>query len=105
MSQFEELYLAFGSFVIIAGVVMIVSYSLTNPWWRSHLGRMMITYAAAEVLSGILLMTTVVWHFSPHWFRAAWFALQFIVGCTFWYQTVTIIQLHRARMRLKGSVE
>lgn len=97
MTDFEIMYLVFGSFVTSAGVIMITTYSLTNPWWRGHLGRMMVTYAAAEVLMSVLLLVTVVGHVTPEWFRAVWFGLQTIVGCTFWFQTVTIIRLHRRR--------
>lgn len=99
MISFEILYLIFGTFVISAGVIMIAVYSLTNPWWRTHLGRMMITYAAAEILMSALLVSTVVWHFSPYWFRAVWFVLQVVVGCTFWFQTITIIRLRRRRLQ------
>lgn len=97
MHTFEVLYLIFGSFITLSGVMMIVTYSLTNPWWRTHLGRMMITYAAAEVIMSTLLLSAVVWNFSPAWFRAAWFVLQVVVGGTFCFQTVTIIKLHRQR--------
>lgn len=97
MHTFEWLYLGFGSFLTLAGVTMIVTYSLTNPWWRTHIGRMMITYAAAEVIMSTLLLSAVVWHFNPEWFRAAWFALQLVVGSTFVFQTVMIIKLHRRR--------
>lgn len=100
MSSFETLYLIFGSFIISAGLIMVTTYTLTNPWWRTHLGRMMVTYAVAEILMSGLLMMTIVGHFAPHWFRAAWFTLQTIVGATFWFQTVTIIRLHR-RTRAK----
>lgn len=95
--SFETLYLIFGSFVITAGLIMVTVYSLTNPWWKTHLGRMLIAYAAAEILMSVLLMTTVVWHFSPHWFRGLWFALQTVVGCTFWFQTLTIVRLRKQR--------
>lgn len=99
MVKFEVLYLIFGSFITSAGVIMVITYSLTNPWWRSHIGRMMITYAVAEILMSVLLLITVVGHVSPEWFRGVWFGLQVIVGCTFWFQTFTIIKLHRAKRR------
>lgn len=97
MSNFERLYLIFGSFIILSGVVMILTYSLTNPWWRNHVGRMLVTYAAAEILMSALLMSAVVWHVSPGWFRAVWFTLQVIVSGTFCFQTVLIVRLHRQR--------
>ncbi len=100
MNSFETTYTIFGSFVISAGVVMIITYSLTNPWWRGHIGRMLVTYAAAEVIMSALLVSAVVWHTSPHWFRAAWFTLQTVVGCTFWFQTATIVRLYRTRVDL-----
>ena len=94
MTHFQIEYLIFGSFVISAGVIMVLVYSLTNPWWRNHVGRMLVTYAVAEILMSTLLMVTIVWQWSPHWFRLAWFTLQVIVGCTFWFQTILIIRLH-----------
>lgn len=99
MSDFEIMYLIFGTFVVSAGVVMITTYSLTNPWWKTHIGRMMITYAAAEILMSVLLLATVVWHVSPHWFRGVWFGLQTVVGCTFWFQTFTIVRLRQNRIK------
>jgi hypothetical protein len=99
MHTFEWLYLAFGSFVVSAGLVMVTVYSFTQPWWKAHLGRMVIVYAAAEILMSLLLLTTVVFHFSPHWFRVLWFVLQVTVGCTFWFQTAVLLKLHRARRR------
>jgi hypothetical protein len=97
MHAFEWMYLGFGSFITLSGITMVVTYSVTNPWWRSHLGRMMITYAVAEILMSTLLMVSVVAHFSPLWFRGVWFALQVTVGVTFCFQTSTILRLHRAK--------
>lgn len=97
MSDFEILYMIFGSFVTAAGVIMIGTYSVSYPWWKDHLGRMMITYAAAEVFMSLILLVTVVGHVSPLWFRAVWFGLQTVVGGTFCFQTVTIIRLRRRR--------
>lgn len=97
MTWFEILYLCFGSFVTIAGVVMIGTYSATYPWWRSHVGRMMVTYAGAEVAMSLLLLFTVVGHVSPMWFRAVWFALQTAVGGAFCFQTVLLVRLYRQR--------
>lgn len=101
MSDFQIMYLCFGGFVVTAGLVMVVTYSLTNPWWTSHLGRMMIVYAVAEIAMSTLLLAAVVWQFSPHWFRLAWFFLQAVVGSTFWYQTAVIVRLSRER-RARG---
>lgn len=97
MTRFEVAYLCFGSFIISAGMAMVTTYSLTNPWWRTHLGRMMITYAVAEIGMSALLMSAVVWHVSPHWFRLVWFGLQAAVGGTFWFQTFTILRFYRQR--------
>lgn len=101
MSSFETAYLIFGSFIISAGLIMVITYSLTNPWWSAHLGRMMVTYALAEVLMSALLMAAVVGHVNPTWFRGVWFALQTVVGCTFWFQTLVIIKLHREKRRMR----
>lgn len=103
MTRFEVLYLIFGSYISSAGIIMVLSYSLTNPWWRSHVGRMLVTYAAAEVLMSVLLLVTVVGHVTPEWFRAVWFTLQVVVGSTFWFQTAMIIRLHRQRRAQKGA--
>jgi hypothetical protein len=102
MTKFEVMYLVFGTFITSAGVVMVLTYTLTNPWWKTHIGRMMITYAVAEILMSALLMATVVWHVSPEWFRGVWFVLQTVVGCTFWFQTYVIVRLHQQRTE-KGA--
>lgn len=99
MSAFQVEYSIFGSFVILSGLVMIIAYSLTNPWWRSHLGRMMITYAVAEIFMSTLLMITIDFQVAPVWFRGVWFALQSAVGFCLCYQTYTIISIHRALRR------
>lgn len=96
MTSFQITYLIFGSFVISAGLVMVTTYSLTNPWWRTHIGRMMIVYAMAEVIMSALLLAAIVWQIHPTWFRVAWFILQATVGCTFWFQTYVIIRIHRS---------
>lgn len=100
MHAFEIEYLVFGGFNITACLVMIVVYTVTTPWWRNMLGRMMVAYAAADMIMASLLMATVVGHFAPHWFRTAWFALQTVVGAIFWFQTAMIIKLHRERVSL-----
>lgn len=97
MSGFETAYLCFGSFVVGSGLAMITTYSLAYPWWRTHVGRMMITYAAAEVLMSLILLLAVVGHVSPAWFRLVWFGLQLVVGCTFTFQTGMILMLRRRR--------
>lgn len=97
MNSFEILYLCFGGFVCLAGATMIVVYTVAYPWWRDHLGRMMVTYAAAEVAMAAILLLAVVAHIGPHWFRVLWFILQAVVGGCFCYQTWTIIALQRAR--------
>lgn len=88
-------YLVFGSFVILSGLAMVISYSLTSPWWRSHLGRMMITYALAEIGMSTLLMVTVEFSVSPAWFRTVWFVLQTMVGTALTYQTYVIFKVAR----------
>jgi len=99
MNDFEIAYLIFGTFVIISGVTMIVTYTATNPWWKDHLGRMMIAYAATELAMSSLLLITVEFHTGPHWFRIAWFCLQTILGLCFCYQTRLIVNIHRQRRR------
>lgn len=95
MTSFQWEYLIFGSYVILSGVAMIVSYSLTNPWWRSHLGRMMITYALAEIGMSTILMITVELRVNPVWFRTVWFVLQTMVGTALTYQTYVIFKVAR----------
>ena len=106
MDAFQIEYLCFGGTLILAGLAMIVSYTASYPWWRDLLGRMMVTYAAAEVAMSTLLMITVVFRFGPDWFRPLWFALQTIITGCFVFQTWTIVKLRRARSRArKGGPE
>jgi len=96
VTSFEIAYLCFGSFVCLAGLTMIATYSATNPWWRTHIGRMLVTYAAAEIMMSFILLLAVVVHIGPHWFRGVWFVLQAIVGGCFVFQTIVILRLHKA---------
>lgn len=96
-SQFVLLYLCFTGFLVASGLIMIVTYSLNYPWWRSWLGRIVIIYASAEIGMSAILCLAVVWHANPAWFRGVWFALQAIVGGTFCAQTAVIVRLRRGR--------
>lgn len=101
MDGFRIVYLCFGSFVCLAGLSMILIYSLSYPWWRDTVGRMMVTYASAEILMSLILLLAVVAHMSPHWFRNLWLLLQAIVGACFVYQSWTILRLRRNRVSLR----
>lgn len=84
----------------MAGLTMITTYTATNPWWRTHIGRMMVIYASAEIGMSMILMLAVADHVGPRWFGPVWlpwFALQVIVGGCFVYQTIVIIRLYRLR--------
>ena len=99
MTEFSLLYLVFTAFLVTAGLTMITTYTLTYPWWRSGLGRMMVLYASAEITMSAILCLAVVFHVTPVWFRALWFTLQVAVGCTFCVQTAVIVRLYRRRRR------
>lgn len=99
MNEFEAMYLGFASFIVVSGLAMIVTYSLSYPWWRNGLGRLVVTYASAEILMSAILCCAVVFHVNPVWFRAVWFGLQAVVGTTFCVQTTLIVRLYRKRRR------
>ena len=96
-NDFILMYLCFSGYLITSGLAMIVTYSISYPWWRSWLGRNVIIYASAEIGMSAILCLAVVWHINPAWFRGVWFALQVTVGSTFCVQTATIIRLRRRR--------
>jgi hypothetical protein len=97
------MYEGFTTFVVVSGLTMIITYSLSYPWWRSGLGRMMITYASAEIAMSAILCSSIVFRYGPEWFRGLWFGLQAIVGLTFCAQTTAIIRLRRARGRAERT--
>lgn len=97
MDDFVVLYLCFTGFLITAGLTMIVTYSLSYPWWKDWLGRLVIIYASAEIAMSAILGSAVVFRINPTWFRAAWFALQLIIGLVFCAQTAAIVRLRRGR--------
>lgn len=97
MNDFVLLYLCFTGFLITSGLVMIVAYSLSYPWWRSWLGRLVIIYASAEIGMSAILCSAVVWHINPVWFRDLWLGLQAVVGLTFCAQTAIVVRLRRRR--------
>ncbi|QDN64457.1 hypothetical protein [Streptomyces sp. S1D4-14] len=96
-NSFITLYLCFTGYLVTSGLTMIVAYSLSYPWWRSGLGRVVVLYASAEILMSVILCLAVVWHINPAWFRALWFGLQAVVGTTFCVQTAVIVRLRRGR--------
>lgn len=95
----ELLYLYSGFFTSAAGLLMMITYSLTNPWWRTQVGRMLITYAVAETGMSFIFAMIIGFHINPTVFRYVWVGLQFTVGCTLWFQTGVIIQLYLSRRR------
>lgn len=98
-NQFILMYLCFTGFLVVSGLIMILTYSLSYPWWQSWLGRNVIVYASAEIGMSVILCLAVVWHVNPAWFRGIWFGLQATVGLTFCIQTATIVRLRRSRRR------
>lgn len=99
VNEFTLMYLCFTGYLVTAGLTMVVTYSLNYPWWRSGLGRLVVIYASAEIAMSVILCLAVVFRINPAWFRAAWFALQAVVGSTFCVQTAVIIRLRRNRLR------
>lgn len=95
----ELLYLISGSFTSAAAFFMIVIYSLTNPWWTNHVGRMLITYAVAEMGMSMIFALAIGFHINPVLFRYLWVGLQAVVGCVLWGQTWIIFTLWRRRRR------
>jgi hypothetical protein len=96
MDTMDQVYLASGSFTCLAAIVMLTVYSFTTNWWRTHLGRMMATYAVAETGMSAIFVAGVSFHINPYWFRWVWISLQVTVGLVLWYQTFTIFRLNRS---------
>lgn len=103
MSPVEITYAISGTFVCLAGLVMMTTYTLTNPWWRNHTGRMLITYAAAETGMSAIFAVLVIFRIDPVWFRWIWVSLQASVGVVLCYQTAMILRIHRRARRLSGT--
>lgn len=97
LSPFQVEYLVFGGALVLSGLLMIFTYSVSYPWWKDLVGRMMVAYAASEILMASMLAVTVVWQTGPGWFRPAWFTLQSLIAVCFLYQTRTIRRLKRER--------
>lgn len=95
----ELLYLISGSFTSAAAFFMILVYSLTNPWWTNHVGRMLITYAVAELGMSLIFALAIGFHVNPVLFRYLWVGLQAVVGGTLWLQTWMIFLLWRRKRK------
>lgn len=95
MKGIELTYAMSGSFTTLAGTVMIIAYSLSAPWWRSHTGRMLVSYAIAETGMSAIFAAATTFHINPVWFRVVWVGLQATVGVVLWYQTAMIIKFNR----------
>lgn len=95
----ELMYLFSGIFTSLAAFLMIVIYTLTNPWWTNHVGRMLITYAVAEMGMSLIFALAIGFHINPVVFRYLWVSLQFTVGCVLWVQTWMIFVLWQRKRR------
>lgn len=99
VDRYTEL-LVFASLPAANGFPLV--YGLLQPWWRSQVGRALLTKATG--LAIILNLTAAVYIFGDYWIRpyvrAAAFTLV-VVGI--WYQFLvfapTIWRGHRARVR------
>ena len=103
MNSTEIVYLASGGFTATAGSVMLIVYSLSTSWWRSHTGRMLVSYAVAETGMSAIFAAAVALHINPLWFRVVWVGLQVTVGLVLWYQTAMIVVLNRAEKEKEGE--
>lgn len=103
MNSLELTYLISGGFTATAGMVMLAVYSLSTSWWRSHTGRMLVTYAVAETGMSTIFALAVSLHINPVWFRVVWVGLQVTVGLALWYQTAMIVILNRSEKEKEGE--
>lgn len=103
MNSTEIVYLASGGFTATAGSVMLIVYSLSTKWWRSHTGRMLVSYAVAETGMSAIFAAAVALHINPVWFRVVWVGLQATVGLVLWYQTAMIVILNRTQEEKEGE--
>jgi hypothetical protein len=99
VTTIEIVYGISGAFVALAGIAMMVTYTLTNPWWNNHTGRMLMTYAVAETGMAAIFALAIMGHLNPIGFRWVWVTLQATVGVVLCYQTAMILRIHRRARR------
>jgi hypothetical protein len=102
--SFEIEYICFTAWVVLTAVGMVITYTVSYPWWRSLLGRLVVAYALADSAMATLLCVAVVTRTGPSWFRWAWFGLQAVLGTTFLVQALAIGRLREER-RAKERAE
>jgi hypothetical protein len=77
----------------IAGTVFCLSYGFTAPWWRSHLGRKLMTLAATFTL---LCMYVVVFYWNdesvPNALR--WLRAILVAGAGVGFAGITAVLWH-----------
>jgi hypothetical protein len=67
------------------------------PWWKSHIGRMMVTKAAA--IAGLMLIVIVLYlsDIDLEWVRSFRGIFAAVVGVMMFYQAVIVYRLQRVR--------
>lgn len=92
----------YGSVVCLTGCVLFVAvYTIMGwvtgriPWWRSRIGRMMVTKAIA--LSGLMAIVIAFYLFSidAEWIRTIRGIFASLVGVMMFYQSWLVYRLQR----------
>jgi hypothetical protein len=94
----------YGSLVCMTGCLLFLGvYSVMPfatgraPWWRSRIGRMMVTKALA--ITGLMLITIVMYLADPdvEWVRSIRGVFAAVVGVMMMYQSRLVYHLQRER--------
>lgn len=88
----------YGSIAALLGCVVFIGlYSGMAPWWKGHVGRMLVTTAAA--IAGLMLITIVFYVFDleQEWIRVARGCLAFVIGTMMFYQAYLVYALQKER--------
>lgn len=92
MKTGQEFIAAASAFTTVAGLVLVAVYGVVAPWWRSHVGLMMMVYAVTiTALSTIALLATG-FGVDPGVLRVVRAALILAVGLVMVSQTVIILR-------------
>jgi hypothetical protein len=88
----------YGSILALIGCVSFIGlYSGMAPWWKGHVGRMLVTKAAA--IGGLMAITVAFYAFDldQEWIRVARGCLSFVIAAMMFYQTYLVYALQKER--------
>lgn len=94
MSIEEKINLAASAYAALSGIVFMIAYSTLARWYRSSVGRMIMSLVAG--VTGLGLITVIVYFtHDVEMLRLARAILVTMIGTSVWWQALTVVRVQR----------